>query len=430
MNSFPTMLNGVVPVLFGMALLCAVRILTRPGEELAGDLVRLALTVTAWVLIALGILPGGFLMLAVFLMPLLIPILLVGVLPAIVVILLMLLDRHQRSQRQAALWMLTASARRLMPLAPALESFAREYSGSIGRRAQRVAELLRAGWPLSDALDRHPRLVPQSALLAIRLGHDVSALPDSLEAAAQWSAQKDAAYEHWLGRLLYLFVLGTFFLCAAVFAMLKLLPQFQKILWEFGTEAPPVMSLLLGMSRAVACYWWIGAPLIFFLAIIGVFATLSYIGWGHSDLPGIRWMSRRLHTGAVLDALALVTRRQAPLGRALELLTEHYPTAGIRAKLRKVVEDVQSGRDWCESLVARGLLQRADQAVLRSAERVGNLPWAMEEMAASNRRRLAYRLQILTQLLFPIFILVFGAAVALFVIGCFSPLVTLLWKLV
>jgi type IV pilus assembly protein PilC len=87
------------------------------------------------------------------------------------------------------------------------------------------------------------------------------------------------------------------------------------------------------------------------------------------------------------------------------------------------------GRDWSESLCNQGLIKPADQAVLKAAQRVGNLPWAMREMADSNRRRLAYRLSALVQLAYPPVIICIGLIVMFIVVALFLPLITLVMRL-
>ena len=57
---------------------------------------------------------------------------------------------------------------------------------------------------------------------------------------------------------------------------------------------------------------------------------------------------------------------------------------------------------------------------------MGNLPWAMREMADSNRRRFAYRLQAMVQTLFPPAMILLGLIVMFIVVALFLPLVALI----
>jgi type II secretory pathway component PulF len=82
--------------------------------------------------------------------------------------------------------------------------------------------------------------------------------------------------------------------------------------------------------------------------------------------------------------------------------------------------------NWRESLLQTRLISTADAAVLGAAERVGNLEWALEEMADSAMRRMIYRVQALLQILFPILLLVLGFVVMFFVTSLFLPLIALI----
>jgi type II secretory pathway component PulF len=60
---------------------------------------------------------------------------------------------------------------------------------------------------------------------------------------------------------------------------------------------------------------------------------------------------------------------------------------------------------------------------------VGNLTWALRELADRGERRLAYGLQLFVQVLFPIVLLGVAAVVFLFAVGYFMPLVKLISEL-
>ena len=87
------------------------------------------------------------------------------------------------------------------------------------------------------------------------------------------------------------------------------------------------------------------------------------------------------------------------------------------------------GTDWIESLEKRGLIRSTDAEVLRSATAVGNLEWALDELAESCERRLAIRFQTVIQLLFPLVVITLGFVVFLFALAYFAPLVKLISEL-
>ncbi len=138
---------------------------------------------------------------------------------------------------------------------------------------------------------------------------------------------------------------------------------------------------------------------------------------------------RRLDSASILDGLALVAGQEKSLREALSAMAVSHPKEAIRWRLARAAMAVDSGRDWADSLFECGLLRRADRAVLQAAQRAGNLPWAMAEMADSNRRRFAYRLQAVVQSVCPLAVIGFGLVVMFIVVGLFYPLVELIKKL-
>ena len=137
----------------------------------------------------------------------------------------------------------------------------------------------------------------------------------------------------------------------------------------------------------------------------------------------------RFDRSAVLGSLSLLVAREHDLPYALGVLANAYPKHGIRLRLRSAALALASGQPWIESLRRQGLVSSADASVLSAAERVGNLPWAMHELADANERRAIYRIETVMAIGMPIVILLLGCMVAVIVIGWFMPLVALITNL-
>jgi type II secretory pathway component PulF len=154
--------------------------------------------------------------------------------------------------------------------------------------------------------------------------------------------------------------------------------------------------------------------------------VLQVIGWFPRDLPVVWRLFKRYDGALVMRGLALAVRRGVPLPQAMGLVADCYPVSIVSRLVLGAAVRVAGGMNWCDSLRQTGLISQADAAVFASAERVGNLAWALEEMADSALRRQIYRVQAALQLMFPIVLLALGGAVLVFVVGFFLPLVSLI----
>ena len=159
------------------------------------------------------------------------------------------------------------------------------------------------------------------------------------------------------------------------------------------------------------------------------FLPLSFLAWGNYSIPVFDRVLGRRHTALVLRSLSLIVEGGKPIALGINVLANHYPAYWVRRRLRGADSYVKGGVDWIEALRRHRVIRTADAAVLASAESVGNLAWALEELAATVERRLANRVQLVIQTFFPLVVVVLGMVVFILATAYFMPLVNLIQKL-
>jgi type II secretory pathway component PulF len=405
-------------LLFGAAVLGASSLLSGPVRSGRESIMDVVLKTIGWTLIWCSILSLSFIIFCG--LPLL------GI-----VVLVMVYIRGRRARKYALLSTMGVAAERVMPLPPIIDAYAAEQKGRLARKARLLASRLRSGWLLPDALDASRGLVPREARATIRTGFESGALAAALKHASDDSDSQDAVWAQLGGKLVYLAIVTVLANTLATFMMWKIAPAFEVIFADFDVELPAITQLTLGASHLFVMF---GGPFVYLLTpllwFLVAYSVLRYVGLLEWDLPGMTRLARRLHTARILETLAPLVQRDRPLMGGIGTLARSYPKRFIRRRLKWVLADLEAGMDWCDSMVLRGLMGRADRAVLHAATQVGNLPWAMTEMADSNRRRMAYRCQMWIQVTFALVILAMGIGVLVFCVSFFLPLVSLIRNLV
>jgi type II secretory pathway component PulF len=132
----------------------------------------------------------------------------------------------------------------------------------------------------------------------------------------------------------------------------------------------------------------------------------------------------------ILRMLALSARRGRPLEKTIADLSDSFPKSSGRRRLLQSRWSMEQGIGVWDSLRGAGVIGEADAVALQAAERVGNLPWALDEMSTSIFRRQVYQLRAWLNVLFPITVLIIGSFVGFFVVGLFIPILTLITGLV
>ncbi len=341
-----------------------------------------------------------------------------------------IIARRRTTHQDALLGILSIAADHGMPLAPALEAFSSQCRGEYRRKVLALAHYLRLGMPLPQALEREPGLMPRDAEVLINVGWESGVLAGTLREAASARSALQPAWILLSSRFAYFVVLLGVIQVIVGFLMYFIIPKFEAIFNDFGASLPEITILLIHVSHWLVRYGWLfGLLLIGAELFLLMYLPVSFYGWVNWYVPGLDRLFLARHTGLILRSLARVVEGGQPIQWGVATLVKCYPTWWVRRRLRKVALDLTEGKDWCQSLYERGLLRGADAAVLDSARKAGNLPWALRQTAESGERRLAYRLQAWVQALFPFFVILIGAIVFVIAVGYFTPLVILIERL-
>ena len=410
-------LNFLGPAILGAALLWAVHLVYSARRGVSDDTLQRVLLLAGWLLLVggiLGVLVGLSGPIAVF--PLVALAIIAGT-----------YFKYAAAERRALLWALTVAAERGIPLEQAARAFADERSLQLGRRASRLADLLEAGIPLPQALDLSRNRVSTDALLAARVGHELGMLGAALRMSLDHSERFAGIVRSVLAKLCYVVLVAWVGLVVITFIALKIIPVFEKMFAEFGLRLPYLTQRIIHFMHQCVGNWFVYLPAPFLLftgvALVGL---AYYVGWSRYELPLFHRFWLRRESALVLRAMAFAVRQQRALGPTVLMLSKQYPKVSVAQRLARASAAMERGVHWCDALRQVGLLKDLEVGVLRAAERVGNLAWALEEMADSTWRRFALRLHAALGLLSPVLILILGFAVASLVIGLFMPLVSLI----
>ena len=122
----------------------------------------------------------------------------------------------------------------------------------------------------------------------------------------------------------------------------------------------------------------------------------------------------------------MATEQRQPLADVLSRVALDYPSSTIRRQLVPAADRTERRHQWHEALFKSRIVSRAEAALLKTAERAGNLPWTFRQIATRREKRAAYRLASALQVVYPIVILLLGTFIGFFVISLFIPLVKLI----
>jgi protein transport protein HofC len=339
---------------------------------------------------------------------------------------------HQaRASRQAALLSVLAIAtEKKLALVPMLDAFADDSRFGWRHSVRDLSDMLQSGASLPDALEAVPGLLPPEAVLAARVGAESGTVGAALRLAAKKLAPRREMVMSSPGSVVLYLVFLTLIMFQIISGiMIYIVPKFQKIFADFGTELPVLTQTIIEASDFVATFGILFIPVVFAAMWFAVVYAAA-AGRGAMPLTGpfkiLLQMVPRIATGDILRNLSVVVAAGRPLAGALTTMAGFHPTPSIRRRIAAVADDVDQGHDCWKSLNEAGLIKRREAALLASAERVGNLDWALRQLATSIDSRIEFRFNMLVEFISPALLLFYGMIVATVVVGMFMPLIKLL----
>jgi type II secretory pathway component PulF len=415
--SWPTL------ILLGLGLRMALRLTYGARGPEPDDPIYVFLNTNSWVLIGLGLAPavlGGLITIVGGLF---------GLLAASTFVEAMV--QRRAAQRRSMCTMLALLTERGEQLDSSVLLAGQEMRGIAGRAAGKLLRAVGNGAPLLEAIAAYPRALPPEAIAYVAAGQTSTSQAAALrELSRTEHSELASVWRACVDRISYLAFIIMSMVVVLSFIIIKIVPEFEKIFEEFDLELPALSIAAVRFSMVYVEY--LGIPIIMGLGVFllaAVMVGLCYL-W---DMPLLRPWGDLLFRGRpaahVLRILAVAIDERQPLVQAMQNLARVYPSMPIRSQLGRAFAAVNAGLDWRDALRQVRLVTHAEQALLTSAERAGNLPWALRQIARRREKRAVYRLATALQILYPTAILFLAAFVAFYVVALFVPLVNLIKSL-
>ena len=355
----------------------------------------------------------------------------VQILPPIVQVVRLALGRPEASGQLTLLWLLATACEKNLPLDSAVESLAADARGQWQYRLTDFAALLRRGKTVDEAIQLVPGILSPEAVLAVKVGAANGALGKSLriEAERQSAMQADEQGTSVMGSVMYGCAMLAVLSSVVSFMMIYIIPKFKKIFDDFDTELPAVTQGLISSSDLSSGFGvFILTPVVLFAVTLPALWLMSLLGVG-VRFPAFLNVTRffpRLDVGPILRQLGTVVAEGKPLVEGLEVISTQHHNTSTWKRMSQVYEDVKAGESPWATMQQHKLLRSRERHLLESAERVGNLGWALQLLGRQIEDRQDHVIKSALQFIRPISIAITGLFVGWVAIAMFAPLLKLL----
>src|SRR6201989_46040 len=120
----------------------------------------------------------------------------------------------------------------------------------------KVRKDVEAGLPLSDALERHPKVFSPLFVAMTRAGETGGVLEESLLRVADQLEKEDSLRRQIKSAMVYPGVIMTFAPIGLVGLVPFLVPVFVGVFKQFGGDLPTITKFTVALSNAIKGQWW------------------------------------------------------------------------------------------------------------------------------------------------------------------------------
>ncbi|MFC2173142.1 type II secretion system F family protein [Acidobacteriota bacterium] len=273
------------------------------------------------------------------------------------------------------------------------------------------------GETLSEAILRHHMVEPDESLAVLKAGERSGELPSALEEVARYADLLYDLRDRARSLMIYPFVVALLALVVAVY-MVKAYPTFKNLYETVDLKASWPLRLLaaLGENASMILVAMFIVCIVLFILRKSLFRRLG------RTLPFARSFYLANERARFLKATSMCIKAGMTVPEALQAALPSLGDAVFRTSLEKVIGQVKEGGSIGDSFDGSRVFPHAVLWVLRQAERHGELPACLDNLAESYDRRAEISGRAYLSLLEPLTIAVVGFLVAVVVYSIMAPM--------
>lgn len=315
-----------------------------------------------------------------------------------------------------------------VPVVVALRTLISELDSPVLRREMAgLLDEVQGGMPLSQAMERHPKVFSSFFVNMVRSAEESGKLDETFRYLADYLERSYELSSKAKNALIYpSFILVAFF--GVIMVMLTVIvPRLVTIFEETGQTPPIYTQAIIMLSTFIRDY---GYVLLGILAA-GSLALLRFLrtergrlalGRTQISIPVVGGLYRKIYLARFADNFHTLIAGGIPAVRALQISADVVGNAVYRAVIQEAAEAVRGGSTISEAFSRHEEIPSLLNQMIRIGEETGKLDQILASLARFYRREVDSVVENLISLIEPALIIVLGLAVGIVVAAILVPL--------
>ncbi len=322
-----------------------------------------------------------------------------------------------------------------IPLRDAVESIAEDVDNSALRRILgKIVNRLHDGRSFSQAVGEHERVFGPLFVSLIRSAEEAGSMPQTLNQLSFYLERSERLRRRIRSVTAYPMFILIFFCIVCIVMTLFVVPQFQEVFSEFGSQLPLLTRIVFGVNDFILTNLpWIGLG---FAVMLIAFLVLRRLRWGRRLLDRVKLrlplfgeIIRKYSIARTSRNLGIMIQGGVPVITAMEITSTVSGNCVIETAMMQARERIMAGSDISGSLRQDPAFPRLFVRMVAVGESTGRLPDVLGKLSEVYEEQVEGQILVTTALFEPIIICVFGAIVLLLVLAVYMPVFTVASKM-
>lgn len=273
---------------------------------------------------------------------------------------------------------------------------------------------------------------PKYALDMIEIGNTSGKLDDVLESLANHYNREEAIAQSIKSAVTYPFLIICMMLVVILVLVIKVLPIFQQVFVQLGTEMTGFSKGLLNFGKTLSTYSVIFIAIVVFIALAFLYFTKTTSGKNSfasfcSTFPLTKNFYDKVASGRFASAMAIMKAAGLDTDKSLDLATQLVDNKAMELKIKRCRElmegdDTTPGITFSESLAKSGIFSSMYSKMVSIGFKSGSVDKVFRKIADSYDTEIDTSLSNTISILEPTLVIILSVVVCLILLSVIMPL--------
>ncbi|MCM3086602.1 type IV pilus assembly protein PilC [Bhargavaea ginsengi] len=290
-----------------------------------------------------------------------------------------------------------------------------------------IADDLRGGGSLSDAMAKHPKAFEPLTLNMIAAGEASGNIDDSLDRLAMHYEKSYATRQKVVSAMVYPVVVLVLAFGVVIFLLVSIVPMFVDMFDSLGAELPAITLFVLGASQFMQNYWYLFIGFVLLLVLAIYFMHRSKEGKYILDtillrMPLIGDLMKKSALASMTRTLSSLFTSSVPILQAMAMVERVVDNEVIKRVVRESRDALQKGNSIAGPMTGHWAFPPLIPHMIAIGEQTGALDQMLGKVAEFYEKEVDTATERLKSLIEPLMMVFLAVIIGTIVMAIMVPM--------